>query len=75
MVYFGSEFYQNNFYQACVGNGDPQTPAGQLCGLISPLRAQKPVQGFPYNADRDSDASRLSSRHRARLPHLRRMVE
>ena len=61
MVYFGSEFYQNNFYQACVGNGDPHTPAGQLCGLISPLRAQKPVQGFPYNAARDSDASRYQA--------------
>jgi len=57
MVYFGSQFYQHNFYKGCVGHGNPPTPAGQLCGLISPLRAQKPVEGFPYDPHRDSDAS------------------
>jgi|APTNR8051073442_1049403.scaffolds.fasta_scaffold00786_21 hypothetical protein len=61
MVYFGSKFYQNNFYQECAGNGDPGTPAGKLCGLIAPLRAQKPVQGFPYDPVRDSDASQYQA--------------
>ena len=61
MVYFGSPFYQHNFYKGCASNGNPLTPAGALCGLIAPLRAQKPVQGFPYDAQRDSDASRYQA--------------
>ena len=57
MVYFGAQFYQQNFYKSCAGNGNPNTPSGKLCGLISPLRSQKPVDGFPYDPNRDSDAS------------------
>ena len=58
--YFGSEFYRENFYQACSGGSDPNTPQGKLC-MIAPLRAQNPVDGFPYNADRDSDASQYQA--------------
>lgn len=61
MVYFGSTFYRENFYKKCTGNGDPKTPAGQLCDLIAPLRAQNPVEGFPYDAARDSDVSRYQA--------------
>ncbi|CDI04779.1 membrane hypothetical protein [Candidatus Competibacter denitrificans Run_A_D11] len=57
MVYFGSQFYRQNFYQKCVGNGNPNTPLGKLCDMITPLRSQKSVDGFPYDPNRDSDAS------------------
>lgn len=61
MVYFGSKFYRENFYKKCAGNGDPNTPAGKLCDMISPLRAQNPVDGFSYDAIRDSDVSRYQA--------------
>ena len=58
--YFGSDFYRQNFYQSCGSGSDPNTPQGKLC-MIAPLRAQNPVDGFPYNADRDSDASQYQA--------------
>lgn len=61
LVYFGSKFYRENFYKTCVGGGDPDTPAGKLCGMIAPLRAQNPVDGFAYDAARDSDLSRYQA--------------
>lgn len=68
LVYFGSAFYRENFYKACSGNGDPNTPAGKLCGMIAPLRSQQPVEGFPYSAARDSDASRYQAAHNLGFP-------
>jgi len=68
LVYFGSKFYQENFYRPCVGGGDPNTPAGKLCGLIAPLRAENPVSGFGYDAARDSDASRYEAAHNLGRP-------
>ncbi|MBK8168625.1 MAG: conjugal transfer protein TraG N-terminal domain-containing protein [bacterium] len=68
LVYFGSKFYQDNFYQPCAGGGDPNTPAGKLCGLIAPLRAENPVSGFGYDAGRDGDASRYEAAHNLGRP-------
>ncbi len=68
LTYFGSKFYQENFYQPCAGGGDPNTPAGKLCGMIAPLRARDPVDGFPYDATRDSDASRYQATHNLGIP-------
>jgi|GEM_PF-3485596 len=57
MVLIGSEFYQNVFYQACPALTLPPTDAAaMLCNML-PLRASSPVEGFGYDADRDSDAS------------------
>ncbi|TVR63186.1 MAG: hypothetical protein EA420_07970 [Candidatus Competibacteraceae bacterium] len=56
LVYFGSRFYREVFYRGCAGGGDLTTPAGRLCNM-TPLRAREPVDGFPYDPVRDSDAS------------------
>lgn len=66
VVYPGSTFYRENLYQSCSG-GDPNTPAGKLC-MIAPLRAQNPVDGFGYNASRDSDVSRYQAAKNQGLP-------
>ncbi|CDI02325.1 membrane hypothetical protein [Candidatus Competibacter denitrificans Run_A_D11] len=67
LVYFGSKFYLENLYRPCSGGGDPTTPAGKLC-IIAPLRAQNPVNGFGYNASRDSDVSRYQAAKNQGLP-------
>lgn len=59
LVYGGSPFLREVFYKPCQG-GDQTTPAGLLCTML-PLRALQPVPGFPYNAARDSDASRVQA--------------
>ncbi|MCB1776126.1 MAG: conjugal transfer protein TraG N-terminal domain-containing protein [Candidatus Competibacteraceae bacterium] len=65
--YFGSKFYRENFYQSCSSGGGPDTPEGKLC-MIAPLRAQNPVDGFPYNATRDSDVSQYQAATDQGLP-------
>lgn len=59
LVYLGSPFLREVFYKPCQG-GDQTTPAGLLCTML-PLRALQPVPGFPYDASRDSDASRVQA--------------
>ncbi len=67
LVYFGSKFYREVFYKPCTSSGDINTPAGRLC-IMTPLRAQQPVSGFPYNPSRDSDVSRYQAATGQGLP-------
>jgi len=67
LVYFGSKFYQEVFYQPCTSGADRTTPAGRLC-IMGPLRAQQPVPGFPYDPVRDSDASQYQATTGQGLP-------
>ncbi len=68
LAYFGSKFYLENFYTPCGSGGDPNTPEGKLCGMIVPLRAQNPVDGFPYDAARDTDVSQYQAATGQGLP-------
>ena len=68
LAYFGSRFYRENFYTQCGSGGDPNTPEGKLCGMIAPLRAQNPVDGFPYDAARDTDVSQYQAATGQGLP-------
>lgn len=67
LVYFGSRFYRELFYQPCAARGDVNTPAGYLC-MMRPLRANNPVAGFPYDPVRDSDFSAYQKNHSEGMP-------
>ncbi|HPE73136.1 MAG TPA: conjugal transfer protein TraG N-terminal domain-containing protein [Candidatus Competibacter sp.] len=67
LAYPASKFYQEVFYKPCAGGADPNTAAGRLC-IMRPLRAENPVPGFPYDAARDSDASRYQAATGQGLP-------
>ncbi len=68
LVLLGSDFYKEVFFQPCSSvTGELDTPEGKLCNIL-PLRATKPVDGFGYDAARDTDASAYQAAHDEGLP-------
>lgn len=57
MILIGSPFHQNVFYRHCpVSAAGGGSAAAFLCNMV-PLRAESPVEGFPYDPNRDDDVS------------------